>query len=945
MFTTNFKKVLRDFYNEIFSENIKNIKQTYSVFGVNNANDAYKELNKEYKKLIELQEKEKRKSELEKATIKIKKQFEEKKEKALTKLKEKKEEKKYYEKNITIINYDVEAQNNFYEILKKSKGKSLIITIYDKKGGNILTTRYETIPNTDKEFIDWWKSKGIFIIWVNSDETIYTENPDAVIYIYEGNKKIKAEKIKQYFKEGNVNCLLKPIFKWAEECKENSKSDSAKSRYNAIIKKLNKISDEVGNNGVSESEMIRISNDAQIDISIENAIVVGDNKYIVESKANKKPLKHFIMRNTKFNHVDINEFLYLNNIEFVSREQLYEIKNKLEEEKIYYEFKSDLNGIKSINTLEKTWCLSNEFMELIREMEMETGLNECYIDDIDDKELSEFVKMGTHYNATIDFVDNPKLNKDIKHIDMKNAYANYKMCDYYEGFLGKITDWRKTNKIEGVGLYQISNLNIGDKLQFWNNKMKIYYDNNIYPSAELNWLKNNGATFDITYGCWGVKTIDFDMNDYDFLFEKYDGIKGYAKYVGMCDSHYLTKKFSCYGDEELASTLSNSVYFKNNVITIEYPKSHNYHLGHFTAFILSYQRIQMLNQLLNMNQNNLIRVCVDGIYYTGEDPIINKIFSQKEKMTFENIAGNSYISNINFDILDWNCGEYKKTYQKELYIGEGGNGKTHKNLIDKGLQKVLYLAPSWKLAEKKRQEYNVHSEVWANILTSDPEKYGSIKRRYNVFIIDEVSMMTEENKLNIFNKFDNIKLIFCGDIGFQAGPFSLSDCIPVKEMNKDGFDIIYQENVNYRYKCSILKEIIYNVRQMIIYNRPNADVNTYVKSMFKKINNDEVKQMYNINDMILSRSHEIKDKYTDMFKHMNKWYITKNTRLYKNGQIIIGDKPDTTCELRHSYTIHSIQGETAEEKLFINMEKSYDKRLLYTAISRARRAEQIILIV
>lgn len=97
--------------------------------------------------------------------------------------------------------------------------------------------------------------------------------------------------------------------------------------------------------------------------------------------------------------------------------------------------------------------------------------------------------------------------------------------------------------------------------------------------------------------------------------------------------------------------------------------------------------------------------------------------------------------------------------------------------------------------------------------------------------------------------------------------------------------------------------------------------------------------------MILSRSHLIKDTYTEMFKDMQKWYVTKNTRLYKNGQIVIGDKPDTTCEIRHAYTIHSIQGETAEDKLFINMEKCYDSRLLYTAISRARKSEQIILII
>jgi len=914
---TNLQKtLLKNYFNERYA-NVKNMTELNQILGTSNAKESYEALRNEYNDMIiEKQNK--------------KKKLREQKQKQL-------KADKYYKENITVVNKD----GGFYEAVKKFKGKTITITIYDKKGGKIIETRQEEIPTSEKDFINWWKSNGVWIIWKSSDTTIYTDYPDAVVYIYEGSKKINASKIKQYFKEGNVNCLLKPLFSWAEDCKENSKSNTSKKRYSTIINKLKKISNEIGNKGVSENEMIRISNDIQIDISIEKPILNKNDKYVVESKANKKPLKHFIMRNTKIDHVDINELLYLNNIEIVSQEELFKIKQQLECDEIYHEFSRNLNGINSINTLEKTWRLSNDFMEKINDFEIETGLNECYIDDIDNKNLSEFVKNGTHYNSTVDFDMD---RTDAKHIDMKNAYANYNMCDYYQGFLGKITDWRETNKIEGVGLYQIHNLVIGDTLKKWNDKMKIYFNFNIYPSCELNFLKDNGASFDIMYGCWGVQPLDFDMNDYDFLFEKYDGIKGYAKYVGMCDSHHLTKRFSCYGNEELANSLDNVVFYKNNELTMKYPKQHNYHLGHFTAFILAYQRIQMLDELIYMNYDNLIRVCVDGIYYRGEYKIINPLFVPKEKMTFENIAGDSYVSNIIDNEQYWECGEYKPNNRLELYIGEGGNGKTHKNLLDKGLQRILYVSPSWKLASKKREEYNVDSEVWANILSTDPSKFGSIKRRYNVFIIDEVSMMTEENKQYIFDTYPNIKLIFCGDIGFQAPPFSLSDMIPVIEMNSKGFDIIYEEKINYRYKCEELKQLIKDVREMITYDRPNFEINNYVKSKIQHINNDDLKNMYSVKDMILSRSHEIKDNYTEMFKDLNKWYVTKNTRLFKNGMIIVGNKPDTTCEIRHAYTIHSIQGETAEEKLFINMEKSYNSRLLYTAISRARRIEQIYLI-
>jgi hypothetical protein len=713
------KTKLRAAFNEQEGTRFRNITQIRDYLHIVDSPNTYETLRNLYNNAIEVERKKK--------TAARTREYRE------TKKQAKATQAEYYKKNV--IEYTGKSMQDIYELLKRLEEKSIVVTVYDEKGGDIVKTSFHSIPNNDKAYIDWWKSIGVWIVQKNSQETIWDDYPNAVIYIYEGSNQINAEKIKQYFKEGNVNCLLKPIFAWANECKESSKSESAKSRYNAIIKRLSVIENEIGNNGVTENDMMRISLDAQVDISIEKPVYNADDKYVTESKATKKPLKHFIMRNTKIDHVEVNEFLYLNNIETVSRDEIYAIKKQLDQDGIYNEFSRDLTGIKGVNTLEKTWQLSNEFMEKINEFEISTGLNECYIDDIDNAELSAFIQNGTHYNATVDFVEDPLEIENVKHQDMKNAYANYMMSRFYEGFLGKITDWRKTDKIEGLGLYQINNLVIGDKLKWWNDKMKIFFNYTVYPSPELKWLKENGATFDITYGCWGVKEIDFDMNKYPFLFEKYDGVKGYAKYTGMCDSHYLTKKFSCYGDESLAKSLPNCIWFKNNEITIEYPKKHNYHLGHFTAFITSYQRIQMLDQLINMNSSNLVRVCVDGIYYTG-DETFSQVFTQKTKMTFANVAGDSYISNIIDYPQEWNCGDYKLNNAKELYIGEGGNGKTHKNLLDKGLQRVLYLAPSWKLAEKKHQEYGVHSEVWANILTSDPSKYGSIKRRYKVFVID-----------------------------------------------------------------------------------------------------------------------------------------------------------------------------------------------------------------
>ena len=44
----------------------------------------------------------------------------------------------------------------------------------------------------------------------------------------------------------------------------------------------------------------------------------------------------------------------------------------------------------------------------------------------------------------------------------------------------------------------------------------------------------------------------------------------------------------------------------------------------------------MLEQLLQMKFDKLVRVCVDGIYYKEHDIKLHKSFSEKTKMTFNN---------------------------------------------------------------------------------------------------------------------------------------------------------------------------------------------------------------------------------------------------------------------------------------------------------------------
>lgn len=858
------------------------------------------------------------------------------------KLKKQKKVEKKMEKKIKSLVYKLpeNSLSNLKAALRNYIGKSVIVE-YIVNGNVVLNKLIDNILST---YSSWWK-KNSWNFMYDSQTSIFDmyENQGS-FYIYEPNPIITTTKIKQAFRDGISHCLFTPIRNWALELLNNAKSSSTKKTYNSIINKLNKYEIEYVS-GVPEDKIAEICNDLQVDINIDLPFA---EEHFIECKSIRKRLKKFDFMNTRVNHIDINEITNLNEFSEVSYEELYKIKNKLDEDNTFYTYKKNMDSISSINTLTKQYRLNNEYNEIINNFEKDNNLNECSIDDITQPELSRFINDGTHYNATVDFSFD---RDDCFHIDMKQAYANSSKCNYYEGFLGKITDFRETDTIQGVGLYKITDLIFENNcFKDYNDKMKMYVNDNVYTSPELKMLTNNGVTFKIIAGCWGVEKLDFEFNE-DMLTKKDNGVSYYAKWCGQIDSHYLSKKFWIKGNETYYNILKDNYsadlvkYYSNGEICISMPKKHNFHKGHITAFITAYQRINVIEQLMMINYENVIRVCVDGIYHREKDVKYVNVFRSKTDRHFGNESGDTYVSNLNDNDKPYIFAKPRNSFNKELHIGAGGNGKTHKNLIDYGLVKVLYLSPSWKLARNKQEEYGVKVNVWANAITDDPLKISFIKS-YNVLVIDEISMMNEDMKNYIFKTYSNMKLIFCGDIGFQA------PCIEGVEMNHSGFDNIVENNENFRCKDSNLKSLLDKLRQMIKDNTKVYKINSYIVDEFKRlgkiINVETLKTSYKVEDMILTGTNILKDYFTGLFTGklpVEKYYITKNNRIYSNGEIIIGEKPlDCLCEIRHSFTTHSIQGETAQHKLYIDSSKMFNSRLFYTALSRAKTLDQIFII-
>ena len=91
-------------------------------------------------------------------------------------------------------------------------------------------------------------------------------------------------------------------------------------------------------------------------------------------------------------------------------------------------------GIFTYKYLDGKYIINNDYNDTVKEFENQNGFNNFLIDDVDERELTKFIGYGTHYNGTIDFKDvyyYKSKNKEIYHIDMESAYANFYKCSWY----------------------------------------------------------------------------------------------------------------------------------------------------------------------------------------------------------------------------------------------------------------------------------------------------------------------------------------------------------------------------------------------------------------------------------------------------------------------------------------------------------------------------------
>lgn len=459
-------------------------------------------------------------------------------------------------------------------------------------------------------------------------------------------------------------------------------------------------------------------------------------------------------------------------------------------------------------------------------------------------------------------------------------------------------------------------------------------------------------------------------------------------------------------DKEFYKTLKNkeNIYNVDGIYKIIKDKETAKSLKHLSLSIHAYSSTIILEQMLNMDINDVMGVKVDSIVYRKGSKFSydTELFKAPSKANIEsmlkgNIIINKPIDNgldviggINYfdDMIKddgrnddnfKNC-EYFKPYfiSKESNIkfdpsfcgehitnttiflgGAGGCGKTHSILSSKNfmMNDLLFTSTCWELIQGKVNEFNNITGISLPKLTGElngqqVEKFNS--NRYKYIVNDELTLQSNKTVQTIINDNKGKFIILMGDVEYDGFYYQCSIGSNVVNPSKINCQYI-KYTKNYRFEPEF-NDKVNDLRQFMYNNKGQTQkLYEYVKTEFSGSFKKKISDInFDVDDVGISALKPIgkdgKCLYSHQFykKGAKPQYYIKDT-IYKKGLYRgakLDEEPDNKNYTNSLFrTIHAYQGRqlTKDNKIIILLNSLFDFNLLYTAISRARRLDQIII--
>lgn len=830
-------------------------------------------------------------------------------------------------------------------------------------------------------------------ISVNSDESHFEkeneftgqEEFDVNILRYD-DVKFQKKKNTQLYAENTTNtCITDPIKKYIELHCPNKRERHLKTISNAEKKNPD---------GMNVEAIQRLCNTLQVSVVIKSAL----NQIIENIRCKGKPKKTFPFKNTHEGHAEPWDFDNSKPIMIATSMEMTEIYRNLRRNKEAFNYtkSSRIQGSMPIACIEtKDACYKYDDPLTPYEEELYAKypfLNHGISCDPDDLTGSNyFINSATLINGVHDFHEYDKNEPIVEH-DLIKAYAKIQENPYWEhyGVPSIPTDFRcclgepTEEIISKFGWTQIKNIVGHDGAAF---ELASLVEYGVRPNIELKTLWDLGTRFDCVETCYSTRNNKFEFPKH-FLEEIDTDELGLKKLFDIPFDHHAGKPYPLIAGKMLAfSSTSQKIYVYDKEPTQEFiddmafnhpdivkiynntlhkeliiiKKKKKIHTrNHISSHITAYVRSSMYMQVEKYDKDDLITVRSDAIKF--KKSALHKYPTPKGfQLKVKNVKGHhneTYQDYVNHKEVrtDWDTGVWKSLKKNVVFIGAGGTGKTYDFMNDKGLINKCIALPTNNLKVRLNttlDKYTHHGCAGLQTMGKRSCTQTFDKIHYGNIMIDEITMRCGVD-IALMKKMDVPRKIFAGDWDQETGmPYQLQavDSIFPHEMFKNSQFIKFE--TNYRINDDNLKHLLSALRTEMKerYNSQYANtlfnMNCKYTNGLKTITKEEVNDLYTIDDTIICGRNKDKDYFNNLIDlPVKKWKTTAMINIETPRGTIFNDEEiiTTNKKLAYAQSIHSVQGETFENKLFVNFGGLFEWGHLYTAISRLRTMDNLIII-
>jgi len=753
------------------------------------------------------------------------------------------------------------------------------------------------------------------------------------IVVMEPNR-VKANRILQSYRHGVAHCVFSVI-----ENQLNADLEQTVSAH--TIKKVKNNLSKIKRLAIQYEAGVPDENMEEVAKACGKKIEMLDVLENITCNFNKDGRRGTIsLKNTRLNHVEplVSSLVVSSNGIQLSYDDMRDkwaiVRNSGE----WYDVVGDVrNGIPTtLRTTTACYNLHTEARDAINRFENEIGIRNYKINVLNHPEAVQFsTEACVGFSSPCDIMG----GEATASVDMTKAFAQFRKCKWYSGFMGVMHQYRSGDFSldfirEHIGLYRITFTKVLPLFTHVGIDVGVSI---IIPSPEILMYASIGFEFVCDKGMWGSK-FDMELPAEMFIKDKVGNnmVGRYSVWNGCLqrDREFITHRFP--GDEAFAGhlmALGHEVYhYADGIIEIRKPNKVRHSLHHIAAFIISYCRIQVMEAMLQFKPENIVRVWCDQICYNGEKPALSSVFCEKPV----NPAKSStpwFDSAREFSFAPL-C---KGIVNNSALLGQGGAGKTTTIGLDKGFNDILYVGPTHVRIEEAKSKFpHFRTATKHKLLGIDCSPYKDSHTTSPVIIFDEASQASAEEIEKIFTMYPDSLILIAGDIDEKGRNFQprAGDGNIWSSVWKPTTDIIWFLN-DYRSLDDDLKKLKLIIREAManIHDKYREDdIDALMMKKWARDNLPFQKLDWKEGDIVIAGTQRTNKKLLDMGVLSG----------YQKKGGAMSDVELEGYEKRGCYTNHSIQGNTIENKtIWVVVSDMFEYSMLYNAVARARRIEQI----